>query len=677
MAEDLSIDNAANNITFRDYNRKVDMDADPNESGYLDFDGYLKLMVAQMSNQDFNDPMSDSEFISQMANYSMMETISKMNKQSEISYAASLVGKAVTVDDGTTVDTGVVESVIIEDGKYQLLINGDKYETNTVTDIVDSRTYNTLTGVIGMTGTVNDGKTTVTGKITNILITKGQGFVIINEKPYPFESVDITDKAPDTSDKTEGTEGTENAEGTDGTESADTENTAESTENNTNPPADETGEGTSSTENLNSERQSANVDASTASMGLTDDSSEVFQNVEEKLSQFYDENGQYIGKTNYEGINGYSGETDHSSDLGVYGGSREDTDNGTDSAISGTAAAEAARSASVQLENGYYSTKVEDVSSSFSGINNHSDEDGVTTRANSEPMQVSYAEELSASANSKTISDYGKAPDISTGTDISDISSAYGGNINTTGGYTSSLNSSRNPLQFVEDPGVPYGLTVGSNKAYDKWPPAMRAFQNSYPYEAELANSYNTKMYDIRFIHNTDITSVINTDKILGYTITGKAFTDIGFSGKGKLGEIVTWADGTQRVEIISRSGSTWYTTSGRYTIDQICDTSGNFIADDLTPFEQVIRAAGREYTPEEQGYLDNFAVYGAQVSRNALLESEKKAGEKTESKTSDNSSSAGTPNVTTNYEAAALNSANSITTLLDGNDTKDDKEEK
>ena len=51
------------------------------------------------------------------ASMDMLEGIKNMTQQSNISYASSLVGKAVTVSDNGTYDTGLVDSVVVESGK--------------------------------------------------------------------------------------------------------------------------------------------------------------------------------------------------------------------------------------------------------------------------------------------------------------------------------------------------------------------------------------------------------------------------------------------------------------------------------------------------------------------------------------------------------------------------------
>ena len=63
----------------------------------LGMDDFIKLMVAQMSNQDMNNPMDNTQFLTQMAQFSMIQAISDMQNTSLTSYSVGLVGKEVTV----------------------------------------------------------------------------------------------------------------------------------------------------------------------------------------------------------------------------------------------------------------------------------------------------------------------------------------------------------------------------------------------------------------------------------------------------------------------------------------------------------------------------------------------------------------------------------------------------
>ena len=191
-------------------------------NNYMSFDSYLQLLVSQMQNQDFNNPMDDSEVLAQMAQYSMLEGIKNMTQQSNISYATSLVGQVVTVDDGSGAYTGMVESVNVKNGEPWLMIDGMSYKSDKVTDVVDVYTFKNLMELIGKTvkckpeGSDAD----FTGVVTNILYQNGTGYVVVNEKLIPIDRIELVEKpGEEDSDKTEGSENTDGTEGTEGSNS--------------------------------------------------------------------------------------------------------------------------------------------------------------------------------------------------------------------------------------------------------------------------------------------------------------------------------------------------------------------------------------------------------------------------------------------------------------------------
>ena len=71
-------------------------------------DAFLKLLIAELSNQDPLNPMEDREFISQMATFSSLEQMQNMNKtlsgmaEANKFNAVQYIGKAIafTADDG-------------------------------------------------------------------------------------------------------------------------------------------------------------------------------------------------------------------------------------------------------------------------------------------------------------------------------------------------------------------------------------------------------------------------------------------------------------------------------------------------------------------------------------------------------------------------------------------------
>ena len=574
MDNSISIDSLTGGKGMKYYSTKIDTDAD--QQSYLDFDSYLQLLASQMSNQDFNDPMSDSEFLSQMASYSMMEAIGTMNQQSQISYATSLVGKAVTVNDNGTVDTGIVESVIIGDDKYYLLVNGQKYTTDQVSDVVDTDVYKQLSTFIGQECTIEDSKKgTVAGTISNIIVQGGKGYVVVNGEIYSVSDVksigkkdDADNDKEDTDNKTDSTEGTE----------TDTDNT---TESNT---------------------DTASVNGYNASMNMPDDGEEV---------DMY-----YYGYDYNDGSQGYIFSDELFGDI-----STNDVLNNLMKDLEAKSGAET----SVQSAGTVSYDSDEDEASDISSIQRAAAEDIVTFNAGNETDFSSIRVSMAA-ANGSIYNNDEEDEGILSQASVDEYN-AYSndnGSTSETSGITQSIANAAphritNPVKFTSYPAGTDGYIYGSNKYFEENGISSdnRVFSADYPDEAAQANANNTKMLDIRYINNSRVNSEINTDTILGFTNKGKAFTDIGYSGKGMLGEVITWADGTQRVEIIQDSGSSWFTTTGRYTLDQICDFSSSYdLGGKLTPFETVIRAAAKEYTADEQSLLDSF---GSLYSSSAL----------------------------------------------------------
>ena len=96
-------------------------------------DDFLLILVKQLANQDPTAPVEDKQFIAQMAQFSTLEQMTNMangftrlSEAISASQSAALLGKEVTVIDGDSTVTGVVEEV--KGREYpQLKINGYYY----------------------------------------------------------------------------------------------------------------------------------------------------------------------------------------------------------------------------------------------------------------------------------------------------------------------------------------------------------------------------------------------------------------------------------------------------------------------------------------------------------------------------------------------------------------------
>ncbi|MFT7132771.1 MAG: flagellar basal-body rod modification protein FlgD [Cyclobacteriaceae bacterium] len=106
------------------------------EGEELDKNAFLKLMVAQMNNQDPLSPQENSEFVAQLAQFSSVEGIENMNKtmsqmansmqSSQALQASGLVGRTVHINTDTSIlsEGGVITGNInLENSTSNLMVN--------------------------------------------------------------------------------------------------------------------------------------------------------------------------------------------------------------------------------------------------------------------------------------------------------------------------------------------------------------------------------------------------------------------------------------------------------------------------------------------------------------------------------------------------------------------------
>lgn len=220
---------------------------------------FLSLLVAEMTNQDPMEPTSNTEFVTQMAQFTSLQYSKDAATYAQSNYASSLVGKTVTAQkmDGSDVvtKTGVVDSVMKSGDSYTIKIDGVSFDISKVTSISDTKTDSTGTGsgssslgeliakasmMIGMSATVNPsvegGSLLDSGIISSIQVKDGQVRVIINDKGYLLEDiVEVAYPTIETDDTTENTEQTsddstaDNAVQSDGTQLIDADDREELT----------------------------------------------------------------------------------------------------------------------------------------------------------------------------------------------------------------------------------------------------------------------------------------------------------------------------------------------------------------------------------------------------------------------------------------------------------------
>lgn len=118
--------------------------SDPSEDLGLDFTDFLQLMVAQLQNQTIDSAADTSDMLNQLVQMSVVQMMSSVKTSldnltdaSTMTYAASLVGKTVTV--GAYDDEGNVQEIVgtvTGTGTYQntpvIFVNDQMYPLNSI-----------------------------------------------------------------------------------------------------------------------------------------------------------------------------------------------------------------------------------------------------------------------------------------------------------------------------------------------------------------------------------------------------------------------------------------------------------------------------------------------------------------------------------------------------------------
>ncbi|WP_331270664.1 flagellar hook assembly protein FlgD [Treponema bryantii] len=131
-SEMLMVENEVNN-----YNKTLVVEG-RKTSNVLGKDDFLKLLITQLQNQDPTSPMENTEFISQMAQFSSLEqmtnmssSFSKMAAYISSSEATATLGKTVELDIGDTNVQGIVEGATRGENP-QILVNGMYYSMDKI-----------------------------------------------------------------------------------------------------------------------------------------------------------------------------------------------------------------------------------------------------------------------------------------------------------------------------------------------------------------------------------------------------------------------------------------------------------------------------------------------------------------------------------------------------------------
>ena len=175
--------------------------------GVMGKDDFMKLLIAQLQNQDPTNPMKDNEFIAQMAQFSSLEQTMNLTKsfdkfaeaqnQSQLIQYNSFVGKSIkwhemsdkVGEDGKPIvneGTGLINSVKFVDGSAVFTMQDGKELTpgNISEVLAGSGSSNSLVEasmLIGKTVGYSSGEEEKTGTVVSVSNKEGKLQYILND----------------------------------------------------------------------------------------------------------------------------------------------------------------------------------------------------------------------------------------------------------------------------------------------------------------------------------------------------------------------------------------------------------------------------------------------------------------------------------------------------------------
>ncbi len=176
----------------------------PRETGSeLGMNEFLELLSAQLANQDPLEPMQDTEFIAQLAQFSSLEAMSEMSVAFAKTQAYSIVGKHIfaqmTVDGVDSQIEGLVSGVVTQGGEDYLQVGDYLVPMDGVLAVYDTSAADSavlqgaalvgkdVEAVIPAPTEEDSGASEkISGTVESVSISSGQLFAKIGDKEVPL-----------------------------------------------------------------------------------------------------------------------------------------------------------------------------------------------------------------------------------------------------------------------------------------------------------------------------------------------------------------------------------------------------------------------------------------------------------------------------------------------------------
>ncbi len=103
---------------------------------------FLQLMIAQLKNQDMMNPVDDTQYVTQLAQFATMQSMQELSHYSQTNYVMSMVGKTVTaasygIGGAVNKETGTVSKVNFSGDEFTVTVNGKEFKLSQIMSVDD------------------------------------------------------------------------------------------------------------------------------------------------------------------------------------------------------------------------------------------------------------------------------------------------------------------------------------------------------------------------------------------------------------------------------------------------------------------------------------------------------------------------------------------------------------
>ena len=108
---------------------------------------FMKLLIAQLQNQDPLEPLDNNQFVAQMTDFSSLEQLGNIDKSVNglgdlltnngnlLNGGAMLLHQEVSILNGLNEEVGLVDKIRMQDNKLEVSVNGNWFDSSLIREV--------------------------------------------------------------------------------------------------------------------------------------------------------------------------------------------------------------------------------------------------------------------------------------------------------------------------------------------------------------------------------------------------------------------------------------------------------------------------------------------------------------------------------------------------------------